>query len=75
MARKSLIVQVGIDTAGKAHNCQANARHRIEKGDGRLKVRNGRGWDHYCLACAETILANDIQKLARLQAELRPTTT
>lgn len=62
MAIKSLIVQVGVDTAGKAHNCQANARHRIEKGDVRLKVRNGRGWDHYCKACAETIIARDILK-------------
>ncbi len=72
MARiKSLIDQVGIDTAGKAHNCQANAAHRIEKGDVRLKVRNGRGWDHYCRACAETIIARDIQKLISLQESLK----
>jgi hypothetical protein len=54
MARiKSLIAQVEIDTAGKAHNCQANARHRVQKGEIRLKVRNGRSWDHYCRDCAE----------------------
>lgn len=67
MAIKSLVVQVAIDTAGKAHNCQANARHRIEKGDVRLKVRNGRSWDHYCRACAEIIIARDIEKLTGLQ--------
>jgi hypothetical protein len=67
---KSLIEQIGIDTAGSSHNCQANAHHRIKKGDVRLKVRNGRSWDHYCLACAETIVARDIQKLADLQREL-----
>jgi hypothetical protein len=68
MARfKSLIAQVQIDTAGKAHNCQANARHRLRKGDIRLKVRNGRSWDHYCRACAEIIIDRDIQKLTELR--------
>ncbi len=68
MARiKTLIIQVKIDTAGSSHNCQANAQHRIEKGDIRLKVRNGRGWDHYCKACAEIMITRDIQKLTELQ--------
>ena len=68
MARiKSLIAQVQIDTAGKAHNCQANVRHRIQKGELRLKVRNGRSWDHYCRACAEVIIDRDIQKLTALR--------
>jgi hypothetical protein len=72
MAIKSLVVQVGIDTAGKAHNCQASAKHRIERGDVRLKVRNGRGWDHYCSDCATRIISRDIEKLAALQC-LTPT--
>ena len=72
MSIKSLVVQVGVDKAGKAHNCQANARHRIEKGDVRLKVRNGRGWDHYCRACAVTMIARDIEKLTALHS-LTPT--
>lgn len=68
MARiKSLISQVRIDTAGKAHNCQGNAAHRVQKGDIRLKVRNGRSWDHYCRACAEIIIDRDIQKLTELR--------
>ena len=61
------MVQARIDTAGKAHNCQANARHRVEKGEVRLKVRNGRSWDHYCRACAEIIIDRDIQKLRCLR--------
>ena len=73
MAIKSLVVQVGVDTARNAHNCQANAAHRIKRGDVRLKVRNGRGWDHYCRACAITIIARDISKLTILQ-NLTPTT-
>lgn len=73
MARiKSLIGQVEIDNAGKAHYCQASKQHRVEKGDVRLKVRNGRGWDHYCKACAETIITRDIQKLMELK-EMNPT--
>jgi hypothetical protein len=76
MARiRSLIVQVQIDRAGKAHSCQANAQHRLEKGDLRLKVRNGRSWDHYCLTCAEVIIERDIQKLTglrRFQVDVSP---
>lgn len=73
MARiKSLIVQVEVDIAGKAHNCQANTKHRILKGDVRLKVRNGRSWDHYCRTCAVNIISTDIKKLTSLQ-NLEPT--
>lgn len=72
MAIKSLVVQVKVDIAGKAHNCQANAKHRIEKGDVRLKVRHDRSWDHYCHICAVSIIARDIAKLTALQS-LTPT--
>lgn len=72
MAIKSLVTHVEIDTAGKAHNCQASAKHRIEKGDVRLKVRNGRSWDHYCLDCAKKIIGRDIDKLKAIQDMLPP---
>lgn len=72
MAIKSLVTQVEVDRAGKAHNCQANAKHRIEKGDIRLKVRNGRSWDHYCLACAKNIIGRDIEKLRGLETMTPP---
>ncbi len=67
MAIKSLITQVGVDTAGKSHNCQANSKHRIAMGEVRLKVRNGRSWDHYCRDCALKIISRDIAKLQVLQ--------
>lgn len=67
MAIKSLVIHAEIDTAGRAHNCQANARHRIEKGDVRLKVKNGRSSDHYCLDCAKKIIGRDLAKLSELQ--------
>lgn len=63
MATKSLIIRVEVDRALKAHNCQANRKHRIERGDKRLKVRNGRSWDHYCVACAANIIQRDIGEL------------
>jgi len=69
MARvKSLITRVEIDEVQKAHNCQASAAHRLVRGDKRLKVRNGRSWDHYCVSCATVILERDIAELQKLQA-------
>jgi hypothetical protein len=65
---KSLIIRVEIDKALKSHNCQGNSEHRIERGSQRLKVRNGRSWDHYCVPCAIIILGRDI---AELQGVLR----
>lgn len=72
MATKSLIIQVQIDRAGKSHNCQANSKHRVMMGEARLKVRNGRSWDHYCVECASNILARDIAKLTALQSLTPP---
>jgi hypothetical protein len=67
VARKSIVIRVEIDQAKHAHNCQANARHRIEGGDTRLNVSNGRSWDRYCVSCAKAILERDISELQQLQ--------
>jgi hypothetical protein len=63
---KSLVIRVEVDEALKSHDCQANSRHRIERGHRRLKVRNGRSWDHYCVPCAVAILDHDIAELQAL---------
>ena len=60
---KSIVIRAEVDEASWAHNCQGNASHRVNKNDTRLKVRNGRSWDHYCLECAITIVKRDIEKL------------
>ncbi len=60
---RSLVECVEIDRARHSHNCRGNSRHRIQQDDRRLKVRNGRSWQHYCLACAQTIIAKDIATL------------
>ena len=67
---KSLRIRAEVDVAQRAHNCQGNVRHRIERGDKRLKVRNGRSWDHYCLECARTIVRRDIGALEALTHDL-----
>ena len=69
---RSLVERILVDEASRAHDCQANARHRIQRGDKRLKVRNGRSWDHYCLGCAQAIVDRDIGKLNELIEELNP---
>jgi hypothetical protein len=67
---KSILIRVEVDQAKKSHNCQANARHRIQMGDTRLCVRNGRSWDRYCLDCARNIVERDIAALQSLQRKL-----
>ncbi|MGY3534494.1 hypothetical protein [Bradyrhizobium sp. USDA 4452] len=46
--------------AQRAHKCQANARHEIKRGDQRLNVRVGRGWDRYCMDCARRIVEGSL---------------
>ncbi len=70
MATKSLVIRVEIDQAKHSHDCQANNRHRIKMGDSRLKVRNGRSWDHYCIPCAVAIVQRDLGKLQQLGQSL-----
>lgn len=67
MAIRSLIDQAQVDRALSSHNCQANSRHRIAKGDIRLKVKTGRSWEHYCVECARKIIERDMAKLSLLQ--------
>ncbi len=74
---RSVVIRIEVDEAKKAHNCQANASHRILKGDRRLKVRNRRSWDHYCLCCAAVIIGRDIVELQTLhgQCQAAPVST
>lgn len=71
MSTKSLVTRVLVDQAKQAHNCQANARHRLQRGDFRLKVRNGRSWGHYCSECAKKILARDIAWLQVVDTHIK----
>jgi len=71
MARqKSIVERVEVNEALKAHNCQHNSRHRIERGDKRLKVWKGRSVEYYCVACAVDIVEHDIAKLQEILKRL-----
>lgn len=67
---KSFLSPIEVDAAKKAHNCQSNAKHRLTRGDKRLKVSNGRSHDYYCVDCAVTFINRDIEKLQALLEEL-----
>jgi hypothetical protein len=67
---KSLTLPLTVDRALKSHACQHNSKHRIAKGDLRLKVAAGRSYEHYCAACARTFLGQAIERLQKLHAEL-----
>lgn len=71
MARKSLVQRSEIDRAQRAHDCQANAKHRLEKGDRRMKVYVERSHAHYCSECALKIIEADIAKLQQMAQQLR----
>ena len=71
MPKKSLIDRTIVDTAQRAHNCQANSAHRVENGDVRLKVSEGRSYLHYCAECGLAIIRQDIARLSLLAQELQ----
>lgn len=71
MSRKSLVQRAEVDQVQKAHNCQASGKHRLERGDRRLKVYVDRSHDHYCMVCALKIIAQDITKLQELANQLK----
>jgi len=68
---RSLLTKVKIERARHAHNCQGNNRHRLENGDVRLAVKNGRAWDNYCALCGLTILRTDLQSLQEIEEQLQ----
>ncbi len=72
MARsKSLLPNLVVDEAKKAHDCQHNRAHRLQQGDKRLRVRVQRTYEHFCTPCALDIIEGDIAKLQALAGELR----
>lgn len=71
MARpKSLILPLLVDRALRSHTCQHNEKHGITKGELRLKIKVGRTYEHYCPACAQAFIAQAIERLQKLSAEL-----
>lgn len=70
-APKSIILRAEVDEAQRAHNCQHNQGHRLERGDKRLKLWSDRSPAHYCSGCALSIIERGIARLHDLARQLR----
>jgi len=67
---KSILKRVVVEVVKHAHNCQHNAKHRLQSGEKRLKVWSDRSPDNYCVVCALEIIARDIARLQELSKQL-----
>ena len=67
---KSIILRAEVDEARKAHDCQHNSKHRLQRGDKRLKVIVSRSPEHFCVDCALEIIERDISRLQSLARQL-----
>ena len=66
---RSLIVSMEITAAGNSHNCRYNDTHRITKGMKRLTIKSDGDRHHYCLTCAKSFLAKDIDRLRAILSD------
>lgn len=73
-APRRLTLPLEVDTARASHNCQHSARHRVAKGQLRLKIKVGRSYEHYCQACADQFLGRAIEQLQNLRSQLNAAT-
>jgi hypothetical protein len=67
---KSFVKNISIDTAKKSHFCKHNKKHKINKGDKRLKLKESRASQYFCIECAKESLNKDINELNTLLTEL-----
>lgn len=70
VSHKSLIKNLSITQAGRAHSGSHSKRYRFVKGEHRLTVKEGRDESHYPLNVAETYLRESIQKLSGVLSEV-----
>jgi hypothetical protein len=71
VSHKSLIKNVSITQAGKAHSAAHNKKYRFTKGEYRLTVKEDRDESHYPLAIAEVCITSSIKRLEELLTEVR----
>lgn len=68
---KSILHRLLVDQAGKAHNCKHNKRHRLERGERRLKFKVQRTYEHFCVQCALRMIDKARARLDELEQQLR----
>ncbi len=64
---KSFVKSISIEKAKKAHNCQHNSKHRILAGDMRLKLKEGRTSEYFCINCALDTIQRDMAILEEIK--------
>lgn len=63
---KTLLKNASFTVARASHDCKSNSKHRINKGDLRLTIREDRSNKHYCQECALNFLEKDLESLHKL---------
>lgn len=67
---RSVLLSLDVDTTVNAHNCKASEKHRLRRGDKRLKVKlpgTQQSPDHYCKTCAQKMISDSLKRLQELQ--------
>ena len=67
---KSLLKTVSVDIAKRQHKCQHSSKHVISKGEKRLKIKNGRSDEYFCVECANSFLDQSTAALNKISQEL-----
>ena len=71
MARpKTFIKTITIDVAKRAHNCKNSKSHRINSGDKRIGLKEGRSNHYYCVECAIKFINSNINSLIAIREEI-----
>ena len=68
---KSILKKSEFTIAKASHNCKNNSKHRINMGDKRLTITEGRNRNHYCKECAILFLEKDMENLEKLINEVK----
>ena len=68
---KSILHPLSVDETINAHNCQHNKRHRLVRGDKRLKFKVQRSHHHFCANCALRMIEKARARLDELEQQLR----
>ena len=60
---RSVVQSLVVDVAEKKHYCSNNKRHIISRGEKRLKIKVGRSYQTYCVACGKKFIGNGLEAL------------
>ena len=67
---KTFIKNITVDIAKRAHNCKSSKSHRINSGNKRVGLKEGRSKHYYCIECAIKFINSDINHLILIREEI-----